>query len=721
MNAIAPTSEERAEKLQGLGCKRKRVEDIRFVQGKGNYVDDLKLPGTLYGDLVRSPHAHARIKSIDVSEAMKVPGVLAVLTAAALKPLSLHYMPTLAGDVQAVLAEEKVLFQNQEVAFVVAETREAAADAVDLVEVVYEGAARGHRPVQGDGARRAGAARGHQGQDRRRARQAQALQPYLYLGDGRQGRDRRGLRARRSHDQGIDLVSARASVAARDLPVRRLVRQGARRIDGMGHVPGAPCHPHRGVADLQDSRAQDPRDLARYRRRLRQQGRRLSGLYLRDRRLDRHRQARQMGRGPDREPLLDLLRPRLSHDDRDRRPPRRQGHGPARARARRPRRVRRLRRSFQMAGGLLQHRHRLVRLPGRALRGRRRLYQQGAGRRRLSLLVPRHRGRLLHRAGDGHPRAEARHGPGRTEDEKPDPARAVPVSVGARLGIRFRRLSRGHAEGDGLGRLPEAARRAEGEAGGVQARRDARAHGHRRRLLHRNRRRGPVEELRHSRHRDVRQRRDPHPSDRLGDRAPRHQVAGPGPRDDLRPNHRERARPSRRRHHGRGRQHRHRALWPRHLRLALDAGLRRGDRDGGAQDQGQGADDRRPSARGARRRSRMGRRPLPRQGRARALQDDEGAGLGGLQFRAQGHGDGPRGGQLLRSAEHDLSVRGLYLRRRRRRRNRRDQDPLLLRARRLRHPHQSDDHRGAGAWRTDRGLRHRDGPGDPLRRNPATC
>ncbi len=69
---------------------------------------------------------------------MKVPGVLAVLTAADLKPLALHYMPTLAGDVQAVLAEDKVLFQNQEVAFVVAETREAAANSVDLVEVEYE-------------------------------------------------------------------------------------------------------------------------------------------------------------------------------------------------------------------------------------------------------------------------------------------------------------------------------------------------------------------------------------------------------------------------------------------------------------------------------------------------------------------------------------------------------------------------------------------------------
>ncbi|MCT8974695.1 aerobic carbon-monoxide dehydrogenase large subunit [Microbaculum marinisediminis] len=138
MNDQTPTTVERAEKLQGLGCKRKRVEDARFTQGKGHYVDDIKLPGMLFGDFVRSPYGHARIKSINKDAAMAVPGVVAVLTADDLKPLNLHYMPTLAGDVQAVLADEKVLFQGQEVAFVVAENRYVAADAVDLVEVDYE-------------------------------------------------------------------------------------------------------------------------------------------------------------------------------------------------------------------------------------------------------------------------------------------------------------------------------------------------------------------------------------------------------------------------------------------------------------------------------------------------------------------------------------------------------------------------------------------------------
>ncbi|NKI59853.1 carbon-monoxide dehydrogenase large subunit [Labrenzia sp. PO1] len=138
MNDMTPTREQREAALEGMGCKRKRVEDIRFTQGKGQYVDDVKLPGMVFGDFVRSPYAHAKVTKIDASEALKLPGVIAVLTAEDLKGVNLAWMPTLAGDVQMVLAAGKVLYQNQEVAFVVAENRYIADDAIQLVEVEYE-------------------------------------------------------------------------------------------------------------------------------------------------------------------------------------------------------------------------------------------------------------------------------------------------------------------------------------------------------------------------------------------------------------------------------------------------------------------------------------------------------------------------------------------------------------------------------------------------------
>ncbi len=139
MNApIDPSLLERCAALQGLGDSPLPKDNARFIQGKGNYVDDIKLPGMLHMDIVRSPLAHARVKKIDKTEALKVPGVIAVLTADDLKPLKLHWMPTLAGDVQAVLADEKVHFQMQEVAVVIAEAPYAAADGVEAVQVEYE-------------------------------------------------------------------------------------------------------------------------------------------------------------------------------------------------------------------------------------------------------------------------------------------------------------------------------------------------------------------------------------------------------------------------------------------------------------------------------------------------------------------------------------------------------------------------------------------------------
>jgi len=130
--------DQRVAGLKGLGSSRKRVEDARFTQGKGNYVDDIKMPDMLFGDFVRSQYAHARIKSVNTAAALALPGVIAVLQAADLAPLGLHWMPTLAGDKQMVLADGKVLFQGQEIAFVIAEDRYICADAIELIEVEYE-------------------------------------------------------------------------------------------------------------------------------------------------------------------------------------------------------------------------------------------------------------------------------------------------------------------------------------------------------------------------------------------------------------------------------------------------------------------------------------------------------------------------------------------------------------------------------------------------------
>jgi carbon-monoxide dehydrogenase large subunit len=121
----------------GYGRMR-RKEDPRFVRGQGRYIDDLKLPGMLHGAVLRSPLAHARIVSIDVSAAQAHPKVKAVVTGKDLEGLGLAWMPTMSQDTQAVLATDKVRFQGQEVAFVVAEDRYSARDALELIDVEYE-------------------------------------------------------------------------------------------------------------------------------------------------------------------------------------------------------------------------------------------------------------------------------------------------------------------------------------------------------------------------------------------------------------------------------------------------------------------------------------------------------------------------------------------------------------------------------------------------------
>jgi carbon-monoxide dehydrogenase large subunit len=122
----------------GIGASVKRKEDARFIRGKGNYIEDISLPGMLHMVMVRSPYAHARIRSINTESATAVPGVVAVVTGEMLAGFNLAWMPTLSYDTQAVLATDKVRFQGQEVAAVVATDRYIARDAADLVEVDYE-------------------------------------------------------------------------------------------------------------------------------------------------------------------------------------------------------------------------------------------------------------------------------------------------------------------------------------------------------------------------------------------------------------------------------------------------------------------------------------------------------------------------------------------------------------------------------------------------------
>jgi carbon-monoxide dehydrogenase large subunit len=126
-----------------LGKPLKRKEDPRLIQGLAHYVDDIVLPGLQYAAILRSPYAHARIRSIDVSKTQSAPGVVLVLTGADIQG-SIGVVPCAAQipDMKAaprpVLAQDRVRFVGEGVAVVVASSQYAARDAIDMIEVDYE-------------------------------------------------------------------------------------------------------------------------------------------------------------------------------------------------------------------------------------------------------------------------------------------------------------------------------------------------------------------------------------------------------------------------------------------------------------------------------------------------------------------------------------------------------------------------------------------------------
>src|SRR3990172_7675031 len=127
------------ERLFGKAIKRR--EDPRFITGRGQYVDDVKLPGMTYAAFVRSPHAHARIKKVDAAAARKVAGVLAVYAGEDVQVGGLPcgwMLPGIKVPARPALAQGKVRYVGEPVAIVIGETPFAAKDGAEAVRVQYE-------------------------------------------------------------------------------------------------------------------------------------------------------------------------------------------------------------------------------------------------------------------------------------------------------------------------------------------------------------------------------------------------------------------------------------------------------------------------------------------------------------------------------------------------------------------------------------------------------
>jgi carbon-monoxide dehydrogenase large subunit len=135
--------------VQKIGDCIRREEDPRLLRGRGRYVDDVRLPREARGYVLRSPHAHARIRAIDTAAAKATPGVLCILTGDDLKVRGLGTLRPLVPRTrrdgspafvcpQPILADGVVRYAGDPVAFIVAETLNEAKDAAELVEVDYE-------------------------------------------------------------------------------------------------------------------------------------------------------------------------------------------------------------------------------------------------------------------------------------------------------------------------------------------------------------------------------------------------------------------------------------------------------------------------------------------------------------------------------------------------------------------------------------------------------
>ena len=241
-------------KIGGLGASRKRVEDSRFIRGKGNYTDDIVLPGMLHMEILRSPLAHARIKSIDASKAWDIPGVHLVLTGEMMATRNLAWMPTLSYDTQAVLADRQGPVPGPG-----GRLRHRRRPLHRQGRV--RGDRRRLRAAAGDRQPGPGGRRRRAGHPRRQGKPAR--QRHLQLGSRRRRRHRPGVRAGGRHLEAGAALPALAPVADRVLRLDRGLQPGDVQADRLHDDAGTAHHPGRGRDGGRAARAHDPDRLAR--------------------------------------------------------------------------------------------------------------------------------------------------------------------------------------------------------------------------------------------------------------------------------------------------------------------------------------------------------------------------------------------------------------------------------------------------------------------------
>ena len=420
-----------AERPIGFG-RLKRKEDERFIRGQGTYLDDIELPGMVHGAVLRSPYAHAKIVSIDTSRGARPPecrrgrhrqGPGDARPRVDADHLLRH--PGRPGRRQGPLSGPGGRLRASP-PIITPPTTPCA-----LIDVEYE-------PLPAV------------------VNARKALDPDAPLiRDDKSGQ--RDNLASPLWEAGDEAATDRAFAEADTIVSRDIIypRCHPAPLETCGII--ADFNPDTGQLDIYNGN-QAPHahrtvyahvaGLAEHMIRIRCNdigggfGNKVPiypGLRLRDRRLDRGRRAGQVGREPLREPDVDRLRARLHHAWRDLREGR-QGHRSPGRHDRRSRRLRQHRSAHQVPGRVLPHRLRLLRPRRRSRQGQGRLHEQGAGRGRVPLLVPNHRGRLPRRAHGRRARARDRDRSDRPAHEQLHPAGAVPVRDRHGLDLRLRRV-----------------------------------------------------------------------------------------------------------------------------------------------------------------------------------------------------------------------------------------------------------------------------------------